>query len=100
MQRLSKIKIKIKGEDEVNFALEDDLMESLCTLRSKEELPVLEVLKILRASKTDSISLSKDRPFHFLYVRKNRNCFDITLRESEKEVEFKMPIKALDEYYR
>jgi hypothetical protein len=95
---VSKVKITNNDHDELNYILDKNLLESLYTLRSKENLPILEGLKLLQDSEVNSISFSRDKPFHFFYARKNKNNFDITIREYNKEVEFQIPVKTFKQY--
>jgi hypothetical protein len=98
MHHLSKIKIRNKNKSIINFAKKETLVESLYTLRSKDGLPVLEVLKILHSSKADSVSLSMDHPFHYFYARKNGDYFAIILQKEDKEIEFNIPFEIVNRF--
>jgi len=91
MRSISKIIVKRISDSEFSYARQDTLVESLHVLDTRETLPILDALEMLSRSSSNSVSLSRDRPFCYFYARKNGDDFDITLRMEDREIDFKIP---------
>jgi len=81
-----------KVERTVNFATVDNLIEELAIFEKQMGWSLREVLKILEEKKADSISITKEKPFHYFYARLSENTIIIRLQTSEEENEFRLPI--------
>ena len=56
---------------------------------------IFEILKILEEKKADSLSITKEKPFHYFYARLSNKNIIIRLQTSERETEFRLPIAVL-----
>jgi hypothetical protein len=64
-------------------------------LDSKEGLPILDALRMLKGARIDSVSMSRDKPFCYFYARKNGNMFDVTIRHKDQEIDFKILMNTI-----
>jgi hypothetical protein len=55
------------------------------------------ILDLLKQKKADSLSVTKEKPFHYFYARLSKKTIIIRLQTSEQEIEFKIPIEELKE---
>lgn len=86
-----------KVERDLNYATEEDLVEQLQIFEKQMGWSIFDVLNILKKKKADSMSITKEKPFHYFYARLSEKTIIIRLQTSEKEVEFRLPIERLKE---
>lgn len=84
-----------KVERNINFATTDKLIEELDIFEKQMGWSIFEILKILEEKKADSLSITKEKPFHYFYARLSEKTILIRLQTSEKETEFRLPIATL-----
>jgi len=88
-----------KVNSSINYAKEDDLLEQLQVFERQMGWSIFEVLEMLKKQKADSLSITKEKPFHYFYARLSKKTVIIRLQTSEKETEFKLPIEKLAKYF-
>jgi len=84
-----------KVNSSINYARDDDLLEQLQVFERQMGWSIFEVLEMLKKKKADSLSITKEKPFHYFYARLSNKTVIIRLQTSEKETEFKIPIEKL-----
>ena len=81
-----------KVERTTNFTTLENLIEELNVFEKQIGWSLHEILKILEEKKADSLSITKEKPFHYFYARLSENTIIIRLQTSEQENEFRLPI--------
>lgn len=81
-----------KVERTTNFTTLENLIEELNVFEKQMGWSLHEILEILEEKKADSISITKEKPFHYFYARLSENTIIIRLQTSEEENEFRLPI--------
>ena len=84
-----------KVERTFNYAREEDLIEQLRIFERQIGWSIFDILDVLKQRKADSLSITKEEPFHYFYARLSGETITISLQTSEKETEFKLPIERL-----
>lgn len=84
-----------KLEKDVNYATTDDLMEQLHVFEKQMGWSIFDILDILKKRKADSLSIIKEKPFHYFYARLSDKTIIIRVQTSDKETEFKIPLEQL-----
>jgi hypothetical protein len=84
-----------KVDSSINYARDEDLLEQLEVFEKQMNWSIFEVLEMLKSQKADSLSITKEKPFHYFYARLSKKMITIRLQTSEKETEFKLPIEKL-----
>jgi hypothetical protein len=84
-----------KLEKDVNYATTDDLIDQLHIFEKQMDWSIFDILNILRTRKADSLSIIKEKPFHYFYARLSGKAIIIRVQTSEKETEFKIPLEQL-----
>ena len=84
-----------KVERNVGFATTDELVEQLQIFEKQMGWPIFEILKVLKERKADSLSITKEKPFHYFYARLSEKTIIIRLQTSEMETEFRLPIEEI-----
>jgi len=85
-----------KVKRELNYAIAEDLVEQLRILERQMGWSIFDVLDILKQGKADSVSITKEKPFHYFYARLGEKAIIIRLQTSEQEVEFRLPLERLN----
>ena len=80
-----------------DYATLDDLVDELHIFEKQIEWSISEVLKILIQRKVDCFSITKEKPFKYLYARLNGEQIFFRLQTDEMETEFSLPIEKLME---
>ena len=86
-----------KVNKDVNYATIEDLLEELHVLERRMGWSIFDILNVLKEKKADSFSMTKEKPYHYLYARLSEKTIIIRLQTSEKETEFRLPIETLKE---
>lgn len=84
-----------KLEKNVNYATTDDLLEQLHIFEKQMDWSIFDILNVLKERKADSLSIIKEKPFHYFYARLSDKTIIIRVQTSEKETEFKIPLEQL-----
>jgi hypothetical protein len=84
-----------KLEKDVNYATTGDLLEQLHIFDKQMEWSIFDVLDVLKKRKADSLSIIKEKPFHYFYARLSDKTIIIRVQTSEKETEFRIPLEQL-----
>ena len=84
-----------KVEKTLNYATTEDLIKELHVFEKRMGWSIFETLNILKKRKADSFSITKEKPFHYLYARISGETIIIRLQTSKKETEFRLPIEEL-----
>ena len=84
-----------KVERSIDFATADKLVEELDIFEKQVGWSIFEILEILEEKKANSLSITKEKPFHYFYARLSEETIIIRLQTSEKETEFRIPIASL-----
>jgi hypothetical protein len=79
----------------VNYATTDDLLEQLHIFEKQMDWSIFDILNVLKERKADSLSIIKEKPFHYFYARLSDKTIIIRVQTSEKETEFKIPLEQL-----
>ena len=85
-----------KVQRDLDYATVEDLLEQLHVFERQMGWSIFEVLDILKQKKADSLSIIKEKPFHYFYARLSKKTIIISLQTSEKETEFRLPIEKLE----
>ncbi|MGQ9460942.1 MAG: hypothetical protein ACUVRA_06910 [Candidatus Bathyarchaeaceae archaeon] len=86
-----------KVQKNIGFATTDELVEQLHVFEKQMGWSIFEILKVLKDRKADSLSVTKEKPFHYLYARLSEKTIIIRLQTSEMETEFRLPIEKIKE---
>lgn len=84
-----------KVQKGISFATSDGLIEELNIFQKQIGWSIFEILKVLEEKKADSLSITKEKPFHYFYARLSGKTILVRLQTSEKETEFRLPIATL-----
>jgi hypothetical protein len=84
-----------KSEKDVNYATTQDLIEQLHVFEKQMGWSIFEILGILKKRKADSLSIIKEKPFHYFYARLSEKIIIIRVQTSEQETEFRIPLEQL-----
>jgi hypothetical protein len=82
-------------EKNLDYATIEDLIEQLHVFERQMGWSIFDILDILKQKKADSLSITKEKPFHYFYARLSEKTIIIRLQTSEKETEFRLPIERL-----
>jgi len=81
---------------ETNYASDDALMESLNTIKATSNIPIGKYLRDIVEGRVDSISFTKDRPYYYFFGRRFEKSLSITIKESEKVIDFSIPLQKVE----
>ena len=81
------------------YATEEYVLESLHALKAKYGLPIFQILATLGKS-TDSVSLSKDKPYFSFYARKSKDALRIIIRQQGEDIQLQAPLSVLNAFQR
>jgi hypothetical protein len=84
-----------KTNNTVNYATTEDIIEQLHIFDSQMNWSIFEILELLKQRKADSLSIIKEKPFHYFYARLSKNDLILSLQTSEQETEFRIPIESV-----
>lgn len=84
-----------KVEKDLNYATIEHLVEQLHIFEKQMGWSIFDILDILKQRKADSLSITKEKPFHYFYARVSEKTIIVKLQTSEKETEFRLPIESL-----
>lgn len=84
-----------KVEKDLNYTTVENLIEDLHVFERRMGWSIFAILDILKQKKADSFSITKEKPFHYLYARLSEKTIIIRLQTSEQETEFRLPIEKL-----
>jgi hypothetical protein len=84
-------------EKDINYATTEDLLKELQIFEGQMGWSISAILDILKQGKANSLSITKEKPFHYFYARVSGKAIIIRLQTSEQETEFKIPIEELKE---
>ena len=84
-----------KVERDLNYATIEHLVEQLHIFEKQMGWSIFDILDILKQRKADSLSITKEKPFHYFYARVSEKTIIVKLQTSEKETEFRLPIESL-----
>ena len=84
-----------KLEKDVNYATTHDLVEQLHVFEKQMDWSIFEILDVLKKRKADSLSITKEKPFHYFYARLSEKTIIIRVQTSEQETEFRIPLEQL-----
>ncbi len=88
---LSKVSVR-RVTSETDYADNEDLIESLNTMRAVWNVPIENYIRDLLDRKVDAVSLTKDKPYYYFFARRFEKSLSITIKESEKVVDFSIPL--------
>jgi hypothetical protein len=95
---LAKVRINQYRTDS-QYATEEYILESLHALKAKYDLPIFQLLATLGKS-TDSVSLSKDKPYFSFYARKSKDVLRIIIRHQGEDIQLQAPLSVLNVFQR
>jgi hypothetical protein len=81
--------------NKINYAATSDLTEQLRIFEKQMGWSIFDILEILKQRKADSLSITKEKPFHYFYARLSNQDIILMLQTSEQETEFRLPIEAI-----
>ena len=84
-----------KVERNHTYATVKDLVEELQVFERRMNWSIFDILEVLKQKKADSFSMTKEKPFHYLYARLSEKTIIIRLQTSEQETEFRIPVETL-----
>jgi hypothetical protein len=84
-----------KLEKDVNYATTDDLIEQLRVFEKQMEWSIFDLLGVLKKQKADSLSIIKEKPFHYFYARLSGKTIIIRVQTTDKETEFRIPLELV-----
>jgi len=84
-----------KVSRELNYATQEHLIEELSIFERQTGWAIFEMLEVLKRKKADCFSLTKEKPFTYLYARVRDNEIFIRLQTAEEETEFSLPIEKI-----
>lgn len=95
---MSITKVQSRKIDSVlNYATIEDLINELRAFEKQMGWSIFKMLDILKQKKADSLSITKEKPFHYFYARLSEKTIIIRLQTSEQETEFRLPIEEVKE---
>jgi len=80
---------------ELDYATTEHLIEELSIFQRQMEWSIQDMFTTLIHKKADTFSITKEKPFSHLYARMKKDEVLIRLQTSEKEIEFRIPVKQL-----
>jgi len=86
-----------KIDSVLNYATIEDLINELRAFEKQMGWSIFKMLDILKQKKADSLSITKEKPFHYFYARLSEKTIIIRLQTSEQETEFRLPIEEVKE---
>ena len=93
--RLTKLSIR-RVTDETSYATSDSLMESLNTIKAVWNIPINNYLQDMLEGRLDSISFTKDKPYHYFFGRRFEKTLSITIKDDEKVIDFSIPLYEIE----
>jgi len=91
---ITKIRTR-KVENDLGYATTEKLIEELQIFEAQMGWSIFKLLKVIKEKKADSLSLTKEKPFHYFYARLSDKTIIIRLQTSEKEIEFRLPTEEI-----
>ena len=79
----------------LSFATSDALFEQLTFFEKQMNWSIFENLRTLKQKKADSLSITKEKPFHHFYARRSGKTILVRLQTSDMETEFRLPIEEV-----
>ena len=93
---MSVVKIRSrKVEQGIDFATDGKLIEDLSVFEKQMGWSIFDFLKPLEEKKADSLSITKEKPYHYFYARLSGKTIIMRLRTSDGETEFRLPLTSL-----
>ncbi len=74
-----------------DYASDESLMESIHTMNAVWNISLHKYLEDLGNGVVDSVSFTKDKPYHYFFARRYRNNIAITIKETDKTINFSIP---------
>lgn len=84
-----------KTTKDLDYTRTEDLIEQLHIFENQMGWSLFDILEILKQKKADSLSIIKEKPFHYFYARLSEKMILIRVQTSEQETEFKLPVEAI-----
>lgn len=84
-----------KVQRELDFTTSDHLLEELHVFEKHMGWTIFEIIEILKNKKADCFSITKEKPFNYLYARARGNLIFIRLQTNEMETEFSLPMEEI-----
>lgn len=81
---------------ETSYASNDALMESLNTIKAAWNIPIGKYLRDIVEGRVDAISFTRDRPYYYFFGRRFEKSLSITIKESEKVIDFSIPLQEVE----
>jgi hypothetical protein len=78
-----------------DYATTTDLVEQLHIFEKQMGWSIFAILDLLKQKRADSLSIIKEKPFHYFYARLSEKTIIIVVQTSEEEMEFRLPIEAI-----
>jgi hypothetical protein len=85
-----------KTERDLNYATPEYLNDLLLFLKAKYNVPIYDAIRSLNKGEVDSISFSKKEPYFNFHATRNREAVFISIRETERDIEFNVPLNKLE----
>lgn len=84
-----------KVEKDIDYVTTEDLVKQLHVFEKQMDWSIFDILNVLKERKADSLSITKEKPFHYFYARLSERTIIIRVQTSEQETEFRIPIEQL-----
>jgi hypothetical protein len=94
VKHLNRVEIR-QTTDETDYATSESAFAFLRTIAARDALPVFDFLRQLASRKVDSVSLSKETPYRYLFASVSGNTVSVIFKEEKKTVEMHFPFHAM-----
>jgi hypothetical protein len=65
-------------------------------MRAAWDVPVDKYIRDLVEGKVDSISFTRDRPYHYFFARRFEKSLSITIKDAERIIDFSIPLQEVE----
>ena len=98
VKQLNKVEIR-QFSNETDYATTESAVDFLRTVAARDTLPIFDFLKQLSKRKVDSLSLSKDNPYRYLFAMVSGSTVSVIFKEESKTVELSFPFDKLNDIF-
>ncbi|MGA3193255.1 MAG: hypothetical protein ABSD73_12275 [Candidatus Bathyarchaeia archaeon] len=94
VKHLNRVEIR-QTTDETDYATSESAFAFLRTVAARDALPIFEFLRQLSNRKVDSVSLSREAPYRYLFASVSGSTVTVIFKEEKKTVEMCFPFHTM-----
>lgn len=94
VKHLNRVEIR-QTTDKTDYATSESAFAFLRTVAARDALPIFDFLRQLSNRKVDSVSLSKETPYRYLFASVSGDTVTVMFKEETKTVEMQFPFHAM-----